>query len=401
MNLNKGNMIKIAGLMMFAILFYLLMSKLGIVWEFFLSVVNIFLPIILGACIAFVLNIPMRAYERLLMRCKDKGVGGILRRFKRGIALVLALLSVVAVLTLVLCIVIPQIGTTLSDIPATFMEFWNKIVIWANETPWVQKYILPHLDINSIDWASIWKSISDFVYSGAETVITVSLDFATSLFSAIVDFVLAMFFAIYILVEKDILAVQAKKLLYAFGNKEKVEKFLGLMKMASDTFSNFFTVQCVEACILGLLFFIVMTIFQFPYAMAISVLIGVTALIPVCGAFIGCGVGAFLIIMESPIQAVWFVVVFLILQQLENNLIYPKVVGNTVGLPAIWVLAAITIGGSMLGVVGMLIFVPLFSVLYVLLRTEVARRLNLRRIHISADGKVEWCEDKKKQNAHA
>ncbi len=395
MDLNRNNMLKLGCLIAFGILFYVVVSKLGNVLGFVQTLMRILFPIVLGACMAFILNIPMRGFERLLLRCKDKGPGRFVRRHKRAFALVMALVAVVAVLTLVLCIIIPQIGITLSDIPDTFMAFWDRLVAWANETAWVKEYILPHLDINSVDWKQIWNSFGDFVFSGAGTIISLSISFASTLFGAIVDFVLALFFAVYILVEKDTLGLQGKKILYAYFKKETVEKVIGFLRLASTTFSNFFAVQCVEACILGMLFFIVMTLFQFPYALAISVSIALTALIPVCGAFIGCAIGAFLIVMVSPVKALWFIVVFLVLQQLENNLIYPKVVGDTIGLPAIWVLAAITTGGSLLGIPGMLIFVPLFSVLYVVFRGVVAKRLKKRHIQIADDGTVIWCEEPK------
>ncbi len=389
MELNKKNMIKIGGLIAFAILFYLLMSKLGIVWDFVKGIFEIFFPIILGACIAFVINIPMRAYERQFRKIKKTtGVAGFFRRNCRSFSLILAFISIIAVLTLVLCIIIPQIGITFKGLPDTFKMFWDKIVTWANETAWVKEYILPYLDISKIDWEQLFASVKSYIFSGAETVLVLSFNLASSFFSAIVDTVLAFFFAVYILLEKDKLIVQSKKVMYAFCKRQWVNEFTTLMKMASDTFSNFFTVQCVEALILGMLFFIVMTILQFPYALAISVLIAVTALIPVCGAFIGCVIGAFLIVMVNPIQAVWFVIVFLVLQQIENNLIYPRVVGNSVGLPAIWVLAAITVGGSMLGVAGMLIFVPLFSVFHAVLRSTVAKRLKMRHIYVNENGTV-------------
>ncbi len=399
MELDKKNMLKIGGLIAFAILFYLLMSKLGIVWDFVRTVFEIFFPIILGACIAFIINIPMRSFEKRFARLGENGIGGFFRRHRRSFSLVLALVSIVAVLTLVLCIIIPQIGVTLSELPETFSKFWDRIVDWANATPWVKQHVLPYMDLSKIDWKAIWESANDFIFSGAETVLSASVNFATSLFSAVVDAVLALFFAVYILLEKDKLLLQAKKVLYAFCKKDWVGRFLGLMKMTSETFSNFFTVQCLEACILGLLFFIAMTVLRFPYALVVSVLIAITALIPVCGAFIGCFIGAFLIIMVNPMQAVWFVIMFLILQQLENNLIYPRVVGSSVGLPAIWVLAAITVGGSMLGVAGMLIFVPLFSVLHCLLRTAVAKRLHMRHIYIDANGTVRMSE--RQENAEA
>ena len=191
---------------------------------------------------------------------------------------------------------------------------------------------------------------------------------------------MGLIFAIYILLRKETLAVQFKKMTYAFLPERVADEMIRILTMAEKTFSNFMAGQCVEAMILGSLFFAAMLLFRLPYALMISVLIAFTALIPVFGAFVGCFIGAFLILVTSPMKAVEFVVLFCILQQLENNLIYPRVVGTSVGLPAMWVMMAVTVGGSTTGVVGMLVSVPLASVLYSLLREKVYRNLRVRRV---------------------
>ena len=182
------------------------------------------------------------------------------------------------------------------------------------------------------------------------------------------------------MLQKERLSVQARKILYAYFPQKRVEKVLSICSLTYDTFSHFLTGQCTEAVILGAMFFVVMGILRLPYALLVGILIAFTALIPIFGAFIGCIVGAFLIFMVNPAQALVFVVVFFILQQIEGNFIYPHVVGNSVGLPSIWVLAAVTVGGSMMGIVGMLIFIPAGSVIYALFRENVYQRLQRKKI---------------------
>ena len=203
---------------------------------------------------------------------------------------------------------------------------------------------------------------------------------ASSIVSGIVDFFIGFIFAIYVLAQREKLSRQVKMILYAALPEAAADYLCRVGALACRVFSNFFSGQCLEACILGFLFVIAMTIFRMPYAVLVGVLVAFTALIPMFGAFIGCALGAFLILMQNPIQALWFIVMFIVIQQLEGNLIYPKVVGNSVGLPSIWVLAAVTLGGSTMGVLGMLIMIPLCSVAYSLLRESVYGRLKKRGI---------------------
>ena len=205
---------------------------------------------------------------------------------------------------------------------------------------------------------------------------------AKSIVSGIASFFIAFVFACYILLQKKKLSVQVRKVMYAFLKKKTVEQTLAVCSLTYKTFSSFLTGQCTEAVILGCMFFVSMILLRFPYALLIGVLITVTALIPIFGAFIGCVVGAFLILMVNPMQALGFIILFLVLQQIEGNLIYPHVVGGSVGLPSIWVLVAVTLGSSLMGIVGMLIFIPIVSVLYTLFRGWVYERLKERKITV-------------------
>lgn len=227
------------------------------------------------------------------------------------------------------------------------------------------------------------QSVIAFFKSGVGNVFDSTISVATSIVGAVTTFAIAFVFACYILLQKEKLHVQVKKILFAYLPEKRANNVLGICSLTYKTFSNFLTGQCVEACILGTMFFITMSIIRLPYALLVGVLIAFTALIPIFGAFIGCAVSAFLILMVDPWKALIFVIMFLVLQQLEGNLIYPKVVGNSVGLPSIWVLAAVSIGGSLMGVVGMLIFIPLLSVVYAIFRGDVYRRLEKKGIEVS------------------
>ena len=198
--------------------------------------------------------------------------------------------------------------------------------------------------------------------------------------SGLSTFVIGLIFSFYILLQKERLARQGRQCLYALLPERAADRTLEVLRLTDRTFSGFLSGQCLEACILGTLFVVAMSLFRMPYALLVGVLIALTALIPIVGAFIGCAVGALLIAISDPRQALVFVILFLVLQQIEGNLIYPHVVGSSVGLPSIWVLAAVTLGGKLMGIAGMLFFIPLCSVLYALFRQFVIRRLRQRHV---------------------
>ena len=225
-----------------------------------------------------------------------------------------------------------------------------------------------------------------FLKNGAGTMLNTTFSAAVSIVSGVSSFLIGFIFAIYILLQKETLSRQMKKVLEAFLPEPVVGRILDITALTERTFSNFLTGQCVEAVILGTMFFVALTLIRLPYGLLIGVLIAFTALIPIFGAFVGLAVGVFLMLMVNPMDALIFTITFFVLQQIEGNLIYPYVVGNSVGLPSIWVLVAVTVGGSMMGIVGMLIFIPLCSVLYALLRDGVNGRLGKK------GGEIPACE---------
>lgn len=331
-------------------------------------------PFLIGAAMAFVLNLPTRFIEnKLLAKWKNPKAAGL----KRGVSIVLALLFVVALLVFAVLMVAPQLTATLKElgtvIPNYFRNLVVKLEVLAAEYPeWKDAFAA--LEEISIDWSSVINYVTGFLKDGLGSVLSSTVGFAGSVAGALFDGVIAFVFAIYILSGKETLGRQAKKLLHAYLSEKAYDKTMKVLALCNHNFAKFISGQCLEAIILGTMFVICMTIFGMPYAVLVGVLIAFTALIPIVGAFIGCAVGAFLILMVSPVKALIFIIMFLILQQLEGNLIYPKVVGNSVGLPAIWVLVAVSVGGSMFGVVGMLVFIPLMSTLYALLKENVTDR---------------------------
>lgn len=382
MNLETKTVRKLILIFLLLITLYLVLNYWSGIASVLHYVYKLLLPFILGGCIAFVLNIPMTFLQKKLLKVKGKKLSIWIHKWNTIISLVLSCFMIIGIIALVSYIVIPQIIETAKILPDTYNNSILALQKWVKNNESLSGNIISLLDNMKINWDSILNNAKSIVFDGASSMILSTIGAATTFANSIVNFVLGFIFAIYILLQKKSLGTQCKKILYAFLPIEKATSILDVLTLTSQTFSNFITGQCMEAVILGMMFFISMIIFRFPYAMVISVLIGCTSLIPILGSFIGCAVGIFLIVMINPIKAGLFIILFLVLQQIEGNIVYPRVVGNSVGLPSIWVLVAITLGGNMMGIMGMIIFIPLFSVAYVLFRKEVYRRLNIKNLKI-------------------
>ncbi len=373
MNLDKKNIMKIIGIITAAAIIFAIFRNFTAALNFVKAVVSIFTPFILGAAIAFVVNVPMRSIEGRLFPNSQK-----LRKLRRPLALVLTLLAIAAVLTAVAILVIPQLTETLvglgKQIPQFMTKAENYIENIFKDYPQIQKYISEL----TLDWGGIVSSATGWIQNGVSSTIDVASNAVSGVVSAFIGFI----FAIYILAQKERLGNQFRMVLYALVPEKAADTVLRIADRTSRTFSGFLSGQCTEAIILGCMFAVVMLILRMPYIALISVLIAFTALIPLVGAFIGCFVGAFLIFMENPVQALVFIIVFLIIQQIEGNLIYPKVVGESVGLPAMWVLFVVTVGGELMGVIGMLVMIPVSSVLYALFREFIVKRLRSRSTRV-------------------
>lgn len=399
MQLDKENIKKIVGIVSFAILLNWGLKNTEFIGKLMGLAIGLVLPFLIGGSLASIINVPMRFLERKLfdepyakrkkMPQQKKNIPEkppIWWRMKRPLSLILSLILVVGVIFLGMFLIVPEIADSFSTIAVSIKQFPDQLHRWSLQLMDYMPQIavwLEQLDQNmDIDWQKTIMEAISFLQNGAGNVLSTTFNVAASIFSGIVTGFLAIVFSFYLLLNKEKLGGQIKQILYAYMKDEHADYIVRVGRMANKTFSSFLSGQCIEAVILGSLFFVAMTIFRFPYALMISVLIAFTALIPVFGAFIGCIVGAFLILLLNPIQAIWFVVLFLVLQQFEGNVIYPKVVGGSVGLPAMWVLVAVTLGGSTMGVVGMLVNIPLFSVLYSLFREAVKNRLKQKQVSI-------------------
>ena len=386
MELDKENMKKIRWLIAFAVLLYLGVQNLGVVLKYVKILWGLILPFVLGGTMAFVLNVPMAFIERHLfgkVKEKQDKKGKAARRMARPVSLVLAIVLVVLAILIVVLVVAPELGRTLVSVVKRVEEEVPVVQKWLTDTFQSDSEIVKWAETIKIEPQKIIDSIASVLKNGADNLVSSTITVTMGLVSMAMNFAIGFVFSCYVLLQKEKLGKQVLKASYAILPVKTVEYLRHVCTLASKVFASFITGQCIEAVILGSMFFVSMTIGNFPYAMLIGVLISFTALIPVFGGIIGCWVGFFLILMVSPLKAVAFLVLFLILQQIEGNLIYPHVVGNSVGLPAIWVLVAVTLGGNLMGIVGMLIFIPLVSVLYTLFREWVYERLNKKNLKIS------------------
>lgn len=379
MNLNRKNLRKVRGLILFTALMVLVLMKFDLLCSMAVFLIGIVRPFIVGGMIAFVINIPMSFFERKLFgKEKQKAKPNkILIKCSRGISLTLAYLAVVLAVTLVFITVIPQLAGTVRVLANKIPAFWDSMIsqleVLFAENPELMGLLSEYENLE-IDWKALTNTVVRFLQNGVGSMLGSTFSVASSIISSTVNFFISLIFSIYILVQKEKLGNQFDRVLKAYSNHKVYKGTRKVLDLLGRNFSNFITGQCTEAVILGLMFVVSMTVFRFDYAVMIGVLIAFTALIPIVGAFIGCFVGAFLMLVDDPVKAFWFVVLFIVLQQVEGNLIYPHVVGNSVGLPSIWVLAAVTIGGSLMGILGMLIFIPLLSTVYVLLKEDVNRK---------------------------
>lgn len=338
---------------------------------------DLFSPFIVGAGIAFVFNVPMRAIENQLQDVRRESV-------RRTLSIVLTLLALVLVVMFVFELLIPQIQETITAlterIPAFIERTSANLMKLIEDNPDLGVYIQKAFNLESLNLSNILTNVLTWLANQVSIVMGGAVNVIGNVTSGIVNLVISIVFAIYCLGRKEILARQGRRVLYSLISEHRADEIIRILRLTNVTFSNFISGQCLEALILGCLFAVTMALFGMPYIPLVSVIIAVTALVPVVGAFVGCVLGAFFILVNDPIQALTFIAMFLVLQQLENNLIYPRVVGTSIGLPGMWVLVAVSIGGEIMGVGGMLVMIPLTSVMYTLLREFTDKRLAERNI---------------------
>ena len=379
MDPSKISVKKIRELIVFTAFLVAALWKFDVMLDVLKEIWSILFPFVLGGVIAFVTNVPMSFLEKKIftkIKKENKAVG----KLARPISLLLTIVLGIGVIALVMFGVIPQLTRTMGTLVMSISDFIPQMQSWIREFSHNNQEIMKLVDQVQFHPDQAIKWGISFLGNGAGNMMNTTVSAVGSIVSGVATFFIAFSFSCYILFQKEKLHIQIRKVFFAFLPKEKAEAFLRICSLTYRTFANFLTGQCLEAIILGCMFCVTLSILRMPYALLIGVLIAFTALIPIFGAFIGCAVGSFLIFMVNPQQAILFVIVFLVLQQIEGNLIYPHVVGESVGLPSIWVLAAVTIGGNLMGIVGMLVFIPLLSVLYTIFREFVYLRLKERHI---------------------
>lgn len=382
---NSKNIKKILLIITYTILLCFACVKFDVIIKALGYILNLLKPFILGFCIAFILNIPLSKIENIFRKMSEnKKKGKKDKKYKnvqnkdakpngklRLLSIVLSLLIFVGIILVVLFLVIPEFINTISIFKENIPEAFNTCKEWLEGVMSDNPEVIQKINDFKPDWQQLDSDLTEWIKNAATGIIGVSIDFIISLFSGVVNFFMGVIFAVYMLMQKEKLISQFKRLFIAYIPEEKCNKLFHVGGITNETFKKFFGGQFIEATLLGVLCFIGMKIFGMPYALTISVLIGVTALIPVFGAFFGTAIGAILILAVNPMQALWFVIYIIVLQQIDGNLIYPRIVGNSVGLPGIWVMLAVLIGGNSLGIIGMLIGVPIASVIYKLVKEYV------------------------------
>lgn len=379
MNLNKENSRRIRGIILFTVILFLGIQRFDVILTILQYIWNLVFPFFLGLCIAYIISVPERFVERVLFMGKRARNNRFCQKVKRPFSIVITFILLLGVIAIVSLVVIPELVTSGITVANKMKGFGTTAEAWIDDMFVRFPAISDLLNDFELDWSSLGDSIIDFIKNDLGNTLSSTIEVTKDIVSTLVSIGIALFFSIYVLIQREKLGRQVKSVMSAFMKDKVRDRIIEIARLSDNTFANFLSGQCIEAVILGTMFVITMSILQFPYAVMIGVLIAFMALIPVFGAFIGCGVGTLIILVDNPQKAFWFIVLFLILQLLEENLIYPHVVGNAVGLPAIWVLAAVTLGGSLFGVAGMLFFIPLTSVFYTLFRELVYNRIKRKK----------------------
>lgn len=372
MNEIKLNYRKILEIVLIAIVCYWGLNNFKVVSKLLSNVLSVMMPFIIGFMIAFILNVLMIRVEKGLVKLFK---GSVFKRYKRAVSIILSLLIVMLVLAIIIHLIIPELINAIKLIIDILPEALKELEIWSQDN----QNIFPYLEswLGKLDFNSITDELSKLLKVGLSGVVGSTVEIITGFFGGVFNFVVGFVFALYILVSKETLKSQTYKLVKAYLPKEKAASVIEVASLSRTTFTNFVIGQTVEAIILGTLCALGMIILGFPYAPMIGTLVGITAFIPVVGAFIGGAIGAFMIMTVNPMQAIFFIVYLIVLQQIEGNLIYPRVVGSTVGLPSIWVLFAVSAGGGLWGIAGVLFGVPVLSVVYSLIKKGVHKRLEI------------------------
>lgn len=374
---NKKTVFTVLGLVFAAIAFYWALQNTSVLATWLGFALHVLSPITLGLCMAFLLNLPMRWFEKHLWPRAKKPIA---QKLRRPVSILAAVTIIVTIVSFVGMMVVPELINTLAILGKTVPVFAEQAQAWlmanAEEYPQLRTWV----GSLQIDWAETGKTLLSYVTSGAGSLLGNTFSFVGALMGGVVNFVVAFILALYLLIDKEHLLAQAATLLRAVLPKKTCDRTFYVASLTNSVFASFVAGQVIEACILGALCWLCMSLFGFPYVPMIASLVGMMQLVPIVGATISLVTGAFMILMVNPMQAVWFVIFLLVLQQIEGNIIYPRVVGTSVGLPPMWVLIAVVTGGSLFGAPGFLLGVPVMSVFYTLVREfTLARTAQLQQ----------------------
>ena len=359
----------IAYIVIATIIVYATVRYFGTVESYIVKVMNTLMPFVAGAMMAYIINILMDAYEDLLLKKFHN------KKIIRTVSIVLSIFTFVLVIGLLLGLIIPQLVKIMFSIMYTNPGDIKKIIESIGKNNIVDKIAdIMNIDINNIDISGYVTKLIHSVMSSVGNILMGVISKISGFFNTVISVSMAVVFALYILVDKERIAVQGDKLLRAFLPSKR-DTIIDVLSIFNKSFRNYFISQIKEAIILGVLLYIVMLIARLPYASSISILVGVTALIPVIGAYAGLFIGALMIITKSFSSMLIFIIVHTVVQQFENNIIYPRVVGSSVGLPGMWVIVAVALGGSLFGIFGVFVAVPVAASLYFILKRETLKRL--------------------------
>ena len=380
MQLDKENMKKIRWLIAFAILLYLGVQNLHIVISTVRVLLGFLFPFIIGFGIAFILNIPMKFIEHHLFGKALKQEKKTAQKLARPVSLVLSICFVICIIVIVMLVVVPELGATFVNIAKKIEENIPVFQKWIDNVFGNNPEVVKWAQSLDIEPGKIIDSVLGVLKNGVNNIVSSTVSITMGLLTTAMNVSIGFVFACYVLLQKEKLLQQIKKAMYAMFPEKPVRYLAHVWNLANRIFSSFITGQCIEAVILGSMFFVTMIILKIPYALLISVMITIMALIPIFGLCIAFIIASILIVMVNPIKVIVFAILFAILQQIEGNLIYPRVVGKSIGLPPIWVIFVITLGSKLMGIVGMILFIPLSSVIYTLLRKSVYKRIQNRKI---------------------
>ena len=380
MQLDKENIKKIRWLIAFAILLYLGVQNLHIVISTVRVLLGFLFPFIIGFGIAFILNIPMKFIEHHLFGKALKQEKKTAQKLARPVSLVLSICFVICIIVIVMLVVVPELGATFVNIAKKIEENIPVFQKWIDNVFGNNPEVVKWAQSLDIEPGKIIDSVLGVLKNGVNNIVSSTVSITMGLLTTAMNVSIGFVFACYVLLQKEKLLQQIKKAMYAMFPEKPVRYLAHVWNLANRIFSSFITGQCIEAVILGSMFFVTMVILKIPYALLISVMITIMALIPIFGLCIAFIIASILIVMVNPIKVIVFAILFAVLQQIEGNLIYPRVVGKSIGLPPIWVIFVITLGSKLMGIVGMILFIPLSSVIYTLLRKSVYKRIQNRKI---------------------